>query len=124
MKFVTFVPPPKQIQRLERFEFANREAAFVGNRLAHSRKVKLNKFGGPYVRGAKYAPELRQCVLDVILQQIGRGFPRGWQQEICRKFHVSPSYVSKLLGNVRSLDLMDRQETVELLYGDRQGWYS
>jgi hypothetical protein len=78
----------------------------------------------PYVRWTKYAPELRQRVLDAILQQIGRGFPRGWQQRICRKFHVSPSYVSKLLGNVRSLDLMDRQETVELLYGDRQGWYS
>jgi hypothetical protein len=74
--------------------------------------------------GSKYAPELRQRVLDAIFQQIGRGFPRGWQREICRKFHVSPSYVSKLLGNVRSLDLMDRQETVELLYGDRQGWYS
>jgi hypothetical protein len=45
--FDSRVPPPKQMQRFEGFECANREATYVGSRLAHSRKVKLNKFGGP-----------------------------------------------------------------------------
>jgi hypothetical protein len=45
--FDSRVPPLKQMQLFEGFECANREAAYIGSRLAHLRKVKLNKFGGP-----------------------------------------------------------------------------
>jgi hypothetical protein len=97
--------------------------SYINNCFSHFEKIQFNHFGGVYIRGAKYSPELRQRILEAIQEMAIQGFPQGWNIEISQRFQVSQSYVSKL--KQKFLAMTDQPfsptNSVDLFYGLRQG---
>jgi hypothetical protein len=48
-------------------------------------KVQTNQLSGEYVRGAKYAAEFRQRILQALEEKYLQGFPRGWCVELAQR---------------------------------------